>query len=94
MDVTNNEPVFTQFDLHAGDFISDKYNKVCILNFEYIDILREFFASYTKDANFVGKVAQLLNWPYSANYYLMAVVLSARPPKLLAGGRTKLHDPI
>lgn len=78
MDFTKDKLVFVQSHVHARNFIIDKHNKICILDFEAVGLLPESFASYTMhrgNSDFVKKVAQYLNWPYSPNEHSMARAL-------------------
>ena len=62
--------VFTQSDMHEGNFLVDDAGKICLVDFNDIGRLPESFASYTVDVtenSFVKGVARYLGWPESPN---------------------------
>ncbi|KAG8894593.1 hypothetical protein FRB99_001110 [Tulasnella sp. 403] len=75
MSFIDEKLIFTQSDLHKGNFFIDKNGKMCILDFADIVLLPESFASYTVNGSsdpFVKGVAEYLKWPSSPNQASMS----------------------
>ena len=62
---TNERSVFTQSDMHEGNFFLDMEEKMCLIDFASVALLPESFANLAvrRRDPFVKKVAACLKWP-------------------------------
>ncbi|KIM41210.1 hypothetical protein M413DRAFT_445256 [Hebeloma cylindrosporum] len=62
---SNEKFLFTQTDMHEGNFFLDMEEKMCLIDFDGVALLPESFGNQflASRMNFVQKVAAHLNWP-------------------------------
>jgi len=67
--------LFTQSDMHEGNFLLDSNGKMCLIDFDLVGLLPESFVSWTMHwdpESFAGAVAEYLDLPESLNLYSMS----------------------
>ncbi|KAJ7054758.1 hypothetical protein C8F01DRAFT_1323392 [Mycena amicta] len=76
MTFSGEKLVFAQADPHHTNFLLDRTGRVCLIDFEAINVLPESFASFALHVDpfgdaFVHRVSDYLEWPPSPNHESM-----------------------
>ncbi|KAF8313481.1 hypothetical protein DL93DRAFT_2228540 [Clavulina sp. PMI_390] len=67
VDFSNEPIIFSQSDMHPGNFIIDQNGELWLIDFESITLLPESFAKYTVLSSVMGKeIPEQLGWSWDA----------------------------